>query len=194
MSRPNPGRTVFAEDHVAARITLERERRGWTLEGLAKRMTDAGCPLAASAVYKTEQGQPRRRIVVDELVAFSRVFVIPVDQLLLDPELEADQLLIDKLNAVAALAATRDEAEHKLITTVMEVRGLMKGSKRAEATVDRYLMEMGGEPDEDEVESTVAADESAGDVMSFIRVLRALENTERLYGPKRTEQPETEED
>ena len=142
MPRPNPLRTVFAEDHVAARITIERERRGWTLEGLAKRMTDAGCPLAASAIYKTEQGQPRRRIVTDELVTYSSVFGIPVDHLLLDPEIEAEQRLINKLNSINTLAAAHAEAAVKLIDAADEVRELVKGSKRAKAAVNKYLMEI----------------------------------------------------
>lgn len=185
MPRPNPGRSMFTEDNLAARIKIEREKQTppWTLEGLAKRMTDVGCPMAASAIYKIEQGQPtpdgtekRRRIVVDELVAFSRVFGISVEQLLLDPEIEAEQRVIDKLNLVSALAAALDQAEGELITTVEEVRGLVKGSKGAKAAMDKYLVDTTG----------------AG---PYFRVLTALENTERLYGaPKQTEQPETEED
>ena len=165
MPRPNPSRVMFTEDHLAARVTIERERKGWTLEGLAKRMTDAGCPLAASAVYKIEQGKPRRRIVVDELVAFSRVFGIPVDQLLLDPEMEAEQRLIDKLNSVNTLATAHEEAAVKLIAAVDEVRELVKGSKRTKAAVNKYLMEI-REPRE------------------FIRVTTALYRSDRLntYG------------
>ena len=172
MSRPNPRRTVFTEDNVAARITIERERRGWTLEGLAKRMTDAGCPIAASAIYKTEQGQPRRRIVVDELVTFSRVFGISVDQLLLDPELEADRRLIDLLHAVDTFAAARVEAHTKLIAAVDEARGLVKGSKRAGEVLVKHM-------------------DAMVDPGAYFRVRRALEEPERLY-PK-TEQDDNEE-
>ena len=157
--RNRPG-DVFAERYLAQRIARERENRGWSYEGLASRMTQAGCPLNQSAIYKIERGDPPRRITVDELVAYSRVFGIPVDQLLLDPELEAEQRVIDKLNAVNALAAAHAEAEANLIDAVEEVRGLVKGSKRAKAAMDEHLQEM-SEP---------------GD---FYRVLRALENTER---------------
>jgi len=87
VSRPNKPREVYAENYLAARIISERETRGWSLEGLAKRMTAAGCAINQSAIYKIEQGQPRRRITVDELVAFSRVFGLPLDDLLTDPVL-----------------------------------------------------------------------------------------------------------
>ena len=49
-------------------------------------MTDAGCPITGSAIFKIEKSQPRRRIVVDELVAFARVFGIPMEQLTTAPE------------------------------------------------------------------------------------------------------------
>jgi transcriptional regulator with XRE-family HTH domain len=77
---------VFAEDHLAQRIAAERTERGWTIDGLAQRMTEAGCSMTGSAIFKVEKGEPRRRIVVDELVAFSQVFGIPVDELLMPPE------------------------------------------------------------------------------------------------------------
>ena len=89
MSRPNKQRKVFAEDHLAARIAAEREARGWSLEGLAKRMTDAGCPIDQSAIFKIERTTPRRRIVVDEMVAFSQVFGIPLEELLIPPSVAA---------------------------------------------------------------------------------------------------------
>jgi transcriptional regulator with XRE-family HTH domain len=91
MPRPNPPRDVLAEDHLARRIAAEREARNWTYDGLAKRMTDVGCPMNQSAIYKIEQVTPRRRITVDELVAFSRVFAIPVEQLLLPPEVAVNE-------------------------------------------------------------------------------------------------------
>jgi transcriptional regulator with XRE-family HTH domain len=87
MPRPNRTRAVYAEDHLAQRIAAERTARGWTIDGLAKRMTDAGCNMTGSAIFKIEKGEPRRRIVVDELVTFSQVLGIPVDQLLLPPEI-----------------------------------------------------------------------------------------------------------
>ncbi len=85
MSRPNKNRTLFAEANLAKRVTMERAARSWTLEGLAKRMTDVGCPIQPSAIYKVERANPPRRIVVDELVAYSKVFDVPVGEMLLDP-------------------------------------------------------------------------------------------------------------
>ena len=86
MPRPNEQRAIHSEAGLARRIAFEREARGWTLDGLAKRMTDVGCPIHSSAIYKIESNDPPRRITVDELVGFSRVLGIPVEELLLPPE------------------------------------------------------------------------------------------------------------
>jgi hypothetical protein len=54
-------------------------------------MTDAGTALHATAIFKIEKGDPPRRITVDELVGFARVFETNVDDLLAPPELVAQQ-------------------------------------------------------------------------------------------------------
>jgi hypothetical protein len=66
-------------------------------EGLAARLTNAGCPIQASAIYKIEKADPPRRITVDELVAFSQVFAIPIERLLLPPEVAESEQLMDLL-------------------------------------------------------------------------------------------------
>lgn len=87
MPRPNKGRTLFAEENLAQRVAIERGRRGWSYEGLAERMTQVGCRIAPSALYKIEKGSPPRRVTVDEVVAFSRVFGISMASLVADPRL-----------------------------------------------------------------------------------------------------------
>ncbi len=87
----NPARALFTEDGLAHRIAYERDQRGWTYEGLAKRMTDAGCAINQSAIYKIEKGKPRRRITVDELVALAKVFDLDVNDLLIPLETLLDK-------------------------------------------------------------------------------------------------------
>lgn len=82
MPRPNKGRTIGREEYLAQRVQTLREDRGYTYEGLAKRMRDMGCQIQASAIFKIEKSEPRRRITVDELYAFARVFDVPVDELM----------------------------------------------------------------------------------------------------------------
>lgn len=82
MSRPNRKRTIEGESNLAERVAQEREAAGLSYEKLAEKMTEAGCAIQGSALYKIEKGNPRRRVTVDELLAFSEVFDIPVDDLL----------------------------------------------------------------------------------------------------------------
>lgn len=82
MARPNAPRSIGAEDNLADRIARERQLRGWSYETLAERMTNAGCSIQGSAIYKIEKGNPRRRITVDELLAFAKVFEVTLDNLL----------------------------------------------------------------------------------------------------------------
>ena len=120
MARPNKPRLIGTERALARRIAWERESRGWTYEGMAGRMTAAGCAIQASALYKIEKGTPRRRITVDELVAIAVVFEVDIPDLLLPVEValhhdialiasaqaEASQVLREAINQ--AIAATKE--------------------------------------------------------------------------------------
>ncbi|MEU4161295.1 helix-turn-helix transcriptional regulator [Actinoplanes sp. NPDC026670] len=91
MPRPNPARPIGGEAGLARRIAYERQRAGMSTESLAKRMTDLGCPINQSAVWKIENGDPPRRITYDEALAFAQVFGMPLEELSVPPELAADQ-------------------------------------------------------------------------------------------------------
>lgn len=121
MPRPNPPRDIYAEEYLAQRIQMERERRGWSYEGLAKRMTDAGCPINQSALYKVEQGQPRRRITVDELVAMARVFETSVEDLLVDPKLLALREVVPLLAEWRDLKSRRYRVLEEIRTRQAEI-------------------------------------------------------------------------
>lgn len=79
------------EADVAARVAMERERLGLSAAELARRMTTLGCTLNQSAINKIEQGQPPRRITVDEMVAFAKVFDLEIDDLLVPAHAARDR-------------------------------------------------------------------------------------------------------
>jgi transcriptional regulator with XRE-family HTH domain len=88
--RHNPPRSLAGEEYLAERVSYERDIRGWSYEALAKRMTDAGVPMNQSAIQKIEKGNPRRRITVDELLGFAKVFGTNVSDLLLNKSIGED--------------------------------------------------------------------------------------------------------
>ncbi|MFF7180170.1 helix-turn-helix domain-containing protein [Streptomyces sp. NPDC008121] len=85
---------LASEANVAAHVGLERERRGWSTAELARRVTEAGCPLSQSAVWRIENGDPPRKISVDEMVAFGKVFERSVEELLLPVSSEFPESLV----------------------------------------------------------------------------------------------------
>jgi uncharacterized protein YaaQ len=75
---------------------------GLSYESLARLMSEAGCQINASALFKIEKGQPPRKITVDELVAFSKVFDTRVEDLLIPLELidqDRARELLERLEA-----------------------------------------------------------------------------------------------
>ncbi|MCX8454681.1 helix-turn-helix domain-containing protein [Paenarthrobacter ureafaciens] len=73
---------VAVEDLIADRIALLRQRRGWTYKQLSVHMARWGCPMDASSLQKIEKGTPRRKISVNELMVFARVFSISLVDLI----------------------------------------------------------------------------------------------------------------
>ena len=138
----NAARTLLTETALAARVAYEREVRGWTYDGLAKRMTDVGCAINQSGLYKIERGEPRRRITVDELVAFSQVFEIPVEQLLLPPELALSrrlgELFIAWNYAAEAAARTRADEDAALAALKEHVAAHPEIAERVEAAAGKW--------------------------------------------------------
>lgn len=137
MPRPNQPRSIASEEALARRIAHEREARGMSYDGLASRMTKAGCPIQPSGLYKIEKAG--RRITVDELVALSQVFNIPVDRLLLPPEAvtseELTNLVLDwdkKREKAQTAAAEEAAAWHGL-------REFLEANPHARAQLEKVL-------------------------------------------------------
>jgi transcriptional regulator with XRE-family HTH domain len=67
------------EQTVAATIADRRTQMGLTYEQLAERMRLEGVNIHQSAIQKTEKSG--RRTTIDEMVAYAKVFGIPVEEL-----------------------------------------------------------------------------------------------------------------
>lgn len=145
MARPNTGRTINEEANLAQRVQHEREGRGWSYETLARKLTDAGCKMNGSALYKIEKGAPPRRITVDELVAFSRIFEISIEDLLTPME-------IYRKERAKEIAQARDRGTELLAEAVAAL--LTANTNMFELAVDdqelmEYVMNQWFAPDPD---------------------------------------------
>jgi transcriptional regulator with XRE-family HTH domain len=104
---------------LAERLAVERRRRGWSTRELGRRMTEAGCEVPPNAVSRIERHE--RDLSVMELVALSRVFDLPVSDLLAPAEWlrqkQAEGLLLRaRANDAALVGAVRE-----LVELVLEV-------------------------------------------------------------------------
>ena len=82
-------------------------------------MTEAGCPINQSAVWKIENGDPPRRIVYDEALAFARVFEMSLVDLSVPPEIAAN-------DEVRLLAREYDQVTDMIHKGYRRQTGLMR--------------------------------------------------------------------
>jgi transcriptional regulator with XRE-family HTH domain len=108
---------VGGEDHLALRVTTERNRLGLSQEKLAEAMVAAGCPVPQSAISKIENpGRGgRRAISVEEAIAFAKVFDVPLGELLLPPD-----VVRDKVAWQGYVRATELQAQIRTLTNLYE--------------------------------------------------------------------------
>jgi hypothetical protein len=91
-------------------------------------MTHAGCPMNQSAVWKIENGKPRRRITVDEAVAFASVFKIRVEDLIVDVDVALGREVDDYFRRTARISADLFDLGQRasaLLTGLESVRNLV---------------------------------------------------------------------
>ncbi|MGC9495148.1 helix-turn-helix transcriptional regulator [Streptomyces sp. WG7] len=148
--RPEGGEVplLYSEGNVAARVALEREVRGWSTTELAERVTRAGVKMNQTAVWRIENGTPRRRINLDEALAFSRVFELPLEELM-SPPLEGLDVNSRRLvqEAVEAFYEARD-ARDRLHRAVVAIADHIKAHPdRSRAIHEQCLRLMGDERD-----------------------------------------------
>lgn len=142
MPRQNQPRTVGREDVLAHRVSKLRQEADPPLsyEALAARMSAVGCPIQPSALQRIEKGSPRRKVTVDELVAFSQVFGVAIDDLIAlpadDPAQRAQAALEDYRTAVVDWRAARQRLaasaleEQLAFKVLLERRGKLPAWQR----------------------------------------------------------------
>jgi transcriptional regulator with XRE-family HTH domain len=138
MPRPNRPRSIASESNLAERIALEREKRALSYEALAGLMTDAGCAMAGTAIFRIETGNPRRRITVDELVAFAAVFDTTVEDLLAPVEVARKE----RARRLVAKAFTAFDALPATVYTLAEVIAEIRELSESDPEVHEYFVHL----------------------------------------------------
>lgn len=126
MPRPNKAREAPHEAHLARRIEQERKKRDLTYDRLAEKMTEAGCAIQGSAIYKIEHGDPPRRITVNELVTLSQVFGMRVNQLLVPADLAARAEALELFEKWVELWRKRREVMTEIDDEMAKVQGRLR--------------------------------------------------------------------
>ena len=114
MPRQNGPRTMNVEEFVARRMEAERRSHKWSYETLAKRMSQLGCTIQASAIQRIEKGDPPRKISVDEAVAMAKVFKLSLDEFLQEGDNAIDAKLRGSLAEAELLWLEMERAEQEM--------------------------------------------------------------------------------
>ncbi len=124
---------LYSEGNAAARIALEREVRGWSTTELAARMTKAGVPMNQTAVWRIENGTPRRKITLDEALGFARVFELPLEELMSPPlegvDIEGRRIVQEAVEAFYETREAQDRLHRAVVATTDYIAAHPNSSK-----------------------------------------------------------------
>ncbi|MER6486566.1 helix-turn-helix transcriptional regulator [Streptomyces virginiae] len=136
---------LYSEGNAAARIGLEREVRGWSTTELAARMTKVGVPMNQTAVWRIENGNPRRKITLDEALGFARVFELPLEELMspaLDGlDLDGRRIVQEAVEAFYESRDAQDRLHHAVVAISEYIEAHPEGSKGIHLQVLRLMGE-----------------------------------------------------
>ncbi|MGP9018639.1 helix-turn-helix transcriptional regulator [Streptomyces sp. BR1] len=139
---------LYSEGNVAARVALEREVRGWSTTELAERVTKAGVKLNQTAVWRIENGNPRRRINLDEALGFARVFELPLEELMSPPleglDVDGRRLVQEAVEAFYESRDVQDRLHHAVVAIAEHIKAHPDSSR---AIHEQCLRLMGDERD-----------------------------------------------
>jgi transcriptional regulator with XRE-family HTH domain len=133
-------------------------------------MTKAGAPMNQSAIWKIENGKPRRRITVDEAIAFAKVFEVPLDELLTPVGHPADKrpfaanrVLFAKASEYLRLEEMADNAWEQASYAAEELLRLLR--EAAAGSEDEVLLRLQGVLEPKVIKQLFGSNERAAEVV-----------------------------
>ncbi|WP_330240553.1 hypothetical protein [Streptomyces sp. NBC_00525] len=107
-----------------------------------------GCCRLLTAVWRIENGTPRRRINLDEALAFSRVFELPLEELMSPPleglDIDSRRLVQEAVEAFYEARDARDRLHHAVVAIADHIKAHPDSSR---AIHEQCLRLMGDERD-----------------------------------------------
>lgn len=123
---------------------------------MAKRMSDLGCAIQHTAIYKMVKADPPRRVTVDELVAFARVFDLGVEELLLPVEAVTNRHVKAAFAEWANAVSESDKAHRRVGEARASISELLKNHPETRVSVEdemgRYVTDNYGYSEEEAVQ------------------------------------------
>lgn len=142
------------ERHVAARVQQLCRQRGFTYDGLASRMRKEGFEsFNKDFVSKTFSG--KRKVSVDELAAYSRIFGLPVGELLVPVEVVDDvkvRKLLDAYRAAEEGARVARERSAAALEALAEYVQTMSDDAVVQRVIGEWIASM---PEVEDAETLV---------------------------------------
>ena len=149
MARNNRPRSIGGERNLAERIRRQRALVGWSPSDLARAMTNAGCSIATSAIYRIEDDENPRKISVDELITLAQVFDTTVESLLTPVEVLDKEKAQETLKQLDDAQARMIEAIGDTLTGVSTMLDLAVFEPELYEYVSNHWFGGNGVPDED---------------------------------------------
>ena len=145
MARQNRPRSMGREDYLAERVAELRHSSlpPMSYETLAKRMAEVGCPIQPSALHRIEKGTPRRKVSVDELVAFSEVFGKSIQDLISKPQGELDEQVQEALATYVAEHMDWQHARDRLTAAQTQEALARQTADRSRRALEGWFARLG---------------------------------------------------
>jgi hypothetical protein len=111
-------------------------------------VTKAGVKMNQTAVWRIENGEPRRRINLDEGLAFGRVFELPLEELMSPPfegiDMDGRRLVQEAVEAFYESRDAQDRLHRAVVATAEHIKAHPDSSR---AILEQCLRLMGEERD-----------------------------------------------
>jgi transcriptional regulator with XRE-family HTH domain len=134
MPRVNTERSLDNERMVAARIAYERQQNDWSYQQTSNKLKRVGGSLGAAEIQKIEK--ENRRLSIDELVAFAKLFKLSPNEIMTPLELVLNKRAMEFVRKADHALEALAKSVRELIETSVELSQLQQTNSRDQSLVE----------------------------------------------------------